>query len=102
MLLPITTGLSIALMNSLDEYRANGVKLIAGYQFSEDVELALRQELSTTVDDVVAAISKNPRSAATVAAVVDLPIPQTTPQNQEVFGFEVPAEVPSPSPAFNA
>jgi hypothetical protein len=102
MLLPITTGLSIALMNSLDRYRANGVELIAGYQFSEDVELALRQELSTTVDDLVSAIAKNPRPAPTVAPVVGLPIPQTTPQNQEVFGFEVPAEVQTSFGAFNA
>jgi hypothetical protein len=102
MLLPITTGLSIALMNSLDRYRANAVDLITGYQFSEDIELALRQELSTTVEDVVAAIGVNPRPAPTVAPVVNLPIPQTTPQNQEVFGFEVPLEAPPSLGAFNA
>lgn len=95
MLLPITTGLSIALMNNLDAYRADGVKVIAGYQFSEDVELALRQELNIAVDDAVAAISLNPRPAPTVAPVVELRIPQVIPANQQVLGFEVVPDAPS-------
>lgn len=101
MLLPITTGLSIALMDNLDAYRATGIKTIASYQFAEDIELALRQELSTTVDEAVAAIAKNPRSAATVATATELRIPQITTVNQQVLGFTADPVVAPPAQGNN-
>jgi hypothetical protein len=57
---PITTGLSIDLMDKFDQYRAAGVQLITSYQFAADLTIALRQQFNKDIDATIDLIAKNP------------------------------------------
>ena len=97
-LYPITTGLSIALMNQFDTYRASSVQLLTNSQFPEDITIALRQQINKDIDATVDRIALNPRQPTVVVAPVEPPLPKVTVANTPVLIETIPAVAPAPVP----
>lgn len=91
--LPITTGLSISLMNRFDTYRARAIQLINESQFPTDVEMYLRQQVGESIDTTIDVISNNPRQPDPLITPVQPELPNFTVPEPPVFIVEVPAPV---------